>query len=193
MRCCFKIVLYFFCAFACSIGHTNYTPNDLNHARQLARTLKKQTDGMNLPSILGVLNAYFARTYRYESPLPIKPSTGKWPRPSEFFSKGAGDCKGFAVAKFAVLVNMGVSPHRMRLLLVQLNGSELAAKPNHMVLAFDPEDGGAPYILDNLISSVRRLDKRPDLSLQKKISLTSWGWKVEGQGEMLALTTVETR
>jgi predicted transglutaminase-like cysteine proteinase len=57
---------------------------------------------------------------------------------------GSGDCKDYAIAKYAALLRAGLSPDRLRLIIVRNN----ARKENHMVVGVFEE--GQWLLLDNL-------------------------------------------
>jgi predicted transglutaminase-like cysteine proteinase len=87
-----------------------------------------------------------------------------WASPLELFSKGAGDCEDFALAKYFTLMMAGVPPTRLRLVYVR---AQMPSAPNgvqaHMVLAYYADAVSPPWILDNLVQSLERASRRPDL------------------------------
>ncbi|MBK7656351.1 MAG: transglutaminase-like cysteine peptidase [Betaproteobacteria bacterium] len=66
-------------------------------------------------------------------------------------SKNAGDCEDFAIAKYVSLINSGMDENKLRLTYVlarvQSNGKSISEP--HMVLAYYPDPGAEPLILDN--------------------------------------------
>ncbi len=82
-----------------------------------------------------------------------------WATPVEFLATDAGDCEEFANAKYMTLRAMGVPERRLRITYVDAIHLEQA----HMVLAYYPEIGGEPLILDNLMAQIQPASRRPDL------------------------------
>jgi len=75
-----------------------------------------------------------------------------WQRPSVTFNTGKGDCEDYAIAKRALLEQMGFPANRMWLTHGQMT-SELEGNPagtGHMNLTV--EQGGKYYTLDNLLT-----------------------------------------
>lgn len=82
-----------------------------------------------------------------------------WATPLEFLATNAGDCEEFANAKYMTLRAMGVPEERLRVTYVDAIHLQQA----HMVLAWYPEPGAEPRILDNLVDSIQPASQRTDL------------------------------
>jgi len=82
-----------------------------------------------------------------------------WATPLELLATNGGDCEDYSIAKYFTLREMGVPIEKMKITYVK------AVKLNqaHMVLAFYPEPGAEPLILDNLINDIKPASKRTDL------------------------------
>jgi predicted transglutaminase-like cysteine proteinase len=76
--------------------------------------------------------------------LMIKPSEGSWTSALDILQLGKGDCKDYAIAKYAALLRAGISPDRVRLIIVY----NKVRKENHMVVSV--YDDGQWLLLDNL-------------------------------------------
>ena len=76
--------------------------------------------------------------------LMIRPAPGNWTTPLAAVTKKSGDCKSYAIAKYAGALELGISADDVRLVIVhsQRRGE------NHMVLAVYQD--GKWFILDNL-------------------------------------------
>jgi predicted transglutaminase-like cysteine proteinase len=87
--------------------------------------------------------------------LMIRPSDGGWSSPLEIFKSGTGDCKDYAIAKYAALLKAGVPADRLRLIIVHKSG-----RPDyHMVVGVF--DAGQWLLLDNLtMTLVKDTDRR---------------------------------
>jgi predicted transglutaminase-like cysteine proteinase len=75
--------------------------------------------------------------------LLIRPAPGAWVGALEVLSFADGDCKDYSIAKFFALREAGVSPERLRLVIVH----NRRRSEDHMVVAAFDED--AWFILDN--------------------------------------------
>jgi predicted transglutaminase-like cysteine proteinase len=76
--------------------------------------------------------------------LMIKPSDGSWTSALDILQVGKGDCKDYSIAKYAALLRAGISPDRIRLIIVY----NKVRKENHMVVSV--YDDGQWLLLDNL-------------------------------------------
>lgn len=82
-----------------------------------------------------------------------------WATPVEFLATDAGDCEEFANAKYMTLRAMGVPEQRLRVTYVDAIHLDQA----HMVLAWYPEPGADPLVLDNLVNHIQPASQRADL------------------------------
>jgi len=114
---------------------------------------------------LAVVNRFFNQRIRFADDAVIWGQNDYWATPLETLAKGAGDCEDFAIAKYFTLLALNVPPSRLRLTYVRAamnRGGETAFIP-HMVLAYYPQPGKEPLVLDNLIESIKPASARPDL------------------------------
>jgi predicted transglutaminase-like cysteine proteinase len=72
-----------------------------------------------------------------------------WATPLMTFASGAGDCEDYAIAKYAALIELGISANDLRLLAVY----DRNARENHAVAAVRFEQHW--LILDNLVADVQ--------------------------------------
>ena len=87
--------------------------------------------------------------------LMIKPSEGSWRSALDILQLGKGDCKDYSIAKYAALLRAGISPDRIRLVIVY----NRVRKENHMVVSV--YDDGQWLLLDNLtMLLVRDTDRK---------------------------------
>ncbi len=130
---------------------------------------------------LAAVNAFFNRRTVLVEDQDAWGQPDHWASPLEMLGAGRGDCEDYAIAKYFSLLALGMPVSRLRLVYAQALVGGLS-RP-HMVLAyFDPPDT-EPLILDNLISEVRPVSRRPDL--QPVFSFNSDGlW--EGVGNASA-------
>jgi predicted transglutaminase-like cysteine proteinase len=83
-----------------------------------------------------------------------------WATPSEFQASDGGDCEDYAIAKYFTLKELGVPIVRLRLVYARTWRSAEA----HMVLAYYPDPGADPLILDSLEDVIEPASDRPDLT-----------------------------
>jgi predicted transglutaminase-like cysteine proteinase len=75
--------------------------------------------------------------------LLLRPTPGAWLSPLDVLRLGTGDCKDYALAKYFALRQAGISPERLRLVIVH----NKRRAEDHMLVAVD--EGGGWLILDN--------------------------------------------
>jgi len=75
--------------------------------------------------------------------LLLRPAPGAWLSPLDVLRSGTGDCKDYAFAKYFALRQAGITPERLRLVIVH----NKRRAQDHMVVAAD--EGGGWLILDN--------------------------------------------
>jgi predicted transglutaminase-like cysteine proteinase len=120
-------------------------------------------------------NRYVNRRLTFTSDQQTWGQEDYWASPLEALARGSGDCEDYAIAKYFSLVAAGTPQARLRLVYVraQLNGLGLPVAANevpagrsqaHMVLAYYPDNGGEPLILDNLVNDIKPASHRKDLT-----------------------------
>ena len=83
-----------------------------------------------------------------------------WATPAESLASNGADCEDYAIAKYFTLKELGVPVMRLRLVYATTWRSGSA----HMVLAYYPDPGADPLIMDNLEGSIQPASDRPDLT-----------------------------
>jgi predicted transglutaminase-like cysteine proteinase len=125
-----------------------------------------QFRGMGLDAKVNAVNNYVNKVRYIED----KKNFGKsdyWATPAEFFARG-GDCEDFAIAKYAILKELGVPENMMRLAIVQ---DKIKNIP-HAVLIVYTEKG--PMLLDN---QIKRTSQVASVNRYKPIySINANGW-----------------
>jgi predicted transglutaminase-like cysteine proteinase len=101
-----------------------------------------------------------------------------WATPLEMIGTHGGDCEDFSIAKYITLVKMGVDAAKLRITYVR---APRLGQP-HMVLAYYPEKGAEPLILDNLDKTIRPAGQRMDLIPVYSFNAKSL-WASGGAGE----------
>lgn len=107
---------------------------------------------------LKLVNSFFNRV-TFVSDIQHWGEEDYWATPVELLTTNGGDCEDFSIAKYLTLKAMGVPDDQLRVIYV--NALEL--NQAHMVLAWYPEPGADPLILDNLINEIKPASQRTDL------------------------------
>jgi predicted transglutaminase-like cysteine proteinase len=110
------------------------------------------------PIQLEAVNRFFNKR-DFRSDLSHWGESDYWATPVEFLATDAGDCEEYANSKYMTLRALGVPDERMRITYVDARQLNQA----HMVLAYYPEPGAEPLILDNLVDSIQPASQRQDL------------------------------
>jgi predicted transglutaminase-like cysteine proteinase len=113
---------------------------------------------------LGLINRFFNQRIGFRPDAEVWAVADHWTSPLEVLAKGQGDCEDYAIAKFASLRAAGVARERLRLVYVRARLPGQPADQPHMVLAYHPEPGAEPLVLDNLRHEVLPAGQRPDLT-----------------------------
>ncbi|MFG6489076.1 transglutaminase-like cysteine peptidase [Roseateles sp. BYS78W] len=108
------------------------------------------------------INDFFNRRLAFKDDSVVWGVPDYWATPLESLEKRAGDCEDYAIAKYFSLAASGVPTAKLRMVYVRarLGGQSLA----HMVLAYYPQPGAEPLILDNLRPEVLPASQRADLT-----------------------------
>ncbi len=103
---------------------------------------------------------------RYKSDMTNYGVSDYWATLYEFVGRNAGDCEDYTIAKYYILKNLGIDPHRMKFAYV-IYQSSTGKKISHMVLAYfkvpRPKTKDDILILGNNNRLVLPVSKRPDL------------------------------
>ncbi len=83
-----------------------------------------------------------------------------WATPLEMLATNGADCEDYSIAKYFTLRELGIPDEQLKITYVKA----LQLNQAHMVLAYYPEPGAEPLILDNLINDILPASERPDLA-----------------------------
>lgn len=111
------------------------------------------------------VNRFVNQRIRFVDDIQVWGEGDYWATPLETLHKGAGDCEDFAIAKYFSLLALGIAPSRLRLIYVRATVMRegVASYAAHMVLAYYPQQGREPLVLDNLVDTIHPASGRPDL------------------------------
>ena len=121
-----------------------------------------------------------ANRARYVTDPVLWKSEDYWATPVEFTSVAAGDCEDYALAKYFALRELGMPADKLRITYVRLLRE--GRLENHMVLAYYPEPGAEPWVMDNLEKRFMPAAERPDLTPVYSFN-DDRVWKVQGGGD----------
>lgn len=110
--------------------------------------------------LLNLVNRFYNRM-PYSTDAALWSAEDYWATPAESLSAGGADCEDYAIAKYFALKELGIPVARLRLVYAK---TWLSTQYAHMVLAYYPDPGADPLILDNLSGSIQRASDRPDLT-----------------------------
>lgn len=136
------------------------------------------------------VNDFYNRRIRYDTDWAIWNEENYWASPLQTLDKGRGDCEDYVIAKYFTLVAAGVPHARMRMAYVTITVPPAAPeRPGdtsvaHMVLAYYPQPGAEPLILDNIVREMRPSSQRGDLSTPTHVFNAEGTWQPQaGQPE----------
>jgi predicted transglutaminase-like cysteine proteinase len=121
-----------------------------------------------------------ANRARYATDPVLWQSEDYWATPAEFTAIAAGDCEDYALAKYFALRELGMPADKLRITYVRL--LRQGRLENHMVLAYYPEAGAEPWVLDNLEKRFLPARERTDLTPVYSFN-DDRVWKVQGGGD----------
>ena len=125
-----------------------------------------QFQGMSMDAQVNAVNNYVNKV-RYIEDSKNFGKSDYWATPAEFFARG-GDCEDFAIAKYAMLKQLGVPENKMRLAIVQ---DKIKNIP-HAVLIVYTQNG--PMLLDN---QIKQTSEVASINRYKPIySINAEGW-----------------
>ena len=142
---------------------------------------------------LARVNTFFNRHILFKDDIVVWGQQDYWATPLETMGKGAGDCEDFAIAKYATLKLLGISPDALRLIYVraQLGGLDSGLTRAHMVVGYYATPDSEPLVLDNLITDILPAAQRRDLF--PVFSFNSDGLWVNTTGRSAKTTDPTTR
>lgn len=153
--------------------------------RSALNTANEQSERDQLRDI----NQFFNRNIQFSDDPVVWRSKDYWATPLETFSKGAGDCEDFVIAKYLSLRLLGIPDSKLRLIYVRarIGGPNSSLTQAHMVLGYYETPTAEPLVLDNLLGDIQPASRRTDLS--PIFSFNSSGLWVQGASRPSASST----
>ena len=125
------------------------------------------------------VNRFFNRN-RFVSDIEHWNKTDYWATPIEFLATKGGDCEDFAIAKYITLRALDIPDVKLRITYVKA----IRLNQAHMVLTYYKTPRSVPLVLDNLDTTIRPADKRPDLKPVYSFNGNGlWLAKMRGEGQ----------
>lgn len=117
--------------------------------------------GADMPEMekLKSVNDFFNQNTAFIDDSILWQKSDYWATPIEFLLKGAGDCEDYSIAKYYTLLEMGIAENKMRITYVK----SLTLNQAHMVLTYYESPQAIPFVLDNLLASIKPATERTDL------------------------------
>jgi len=135
------------------------------------------------------VNRFFNRSIQFLDDAVVWHQKDYWATPLETFSKRAGDCEDFVIAKYFSLRFLGIPDEKLRLIYVRakIGGPSSSLSQAHMVLGYFETPTAEPLVLDNLIGDILPASMRTDLF--PIFSFNSSGLWVQGATQVSASST----
>jgi len=142
-----------------------YGPFAKNRFVDIETTLLKKLKNASTMRKLNTVNTW-VNFIKYASDKKVYGVNDYWATLYEFVGKNKGDCEDYTIAKYYILKELGIDPHRMKFAYV-IYKSRSGKKSSHMVLAYfkvpNPKTKDDILILGNNNRLVLPVSKRPDL------------------------------
>jgi predicted transglutaminase-like cysteine proteinase len=128
------------------------------------------------------INDFFNQSIPYVSDQKHWQQDDYWATPYESLASGGGDCEDYVIAKYYTLTKLGVETEKLRITYVKA----IRYNQAHMVLTYFPTPDAVPYVLDNLIPTIKSADRRDDLEPVYSFNGEGlWLERMKGQGILM--------
>ena len=125
------------------------------------------------------VNDFFNRHIRFINDDKHWGQVDYWATPYEALGTNGADCEDYVIAKYYSLRQLGVDTKKLRITYVKA----LRYNQAHMVLTYFPTPDAVPYVLDNLIKSIRPASERRDLAPVYSFNADGmWLERMKGEG-----------
>ncbi len=142
-----------------------YGPFAKNRFVAIDKKLLKKLQNVSEIKKLNTINTW-VNYIHYASDRSVYGVSDYWATLYEFVGKNKGDCEDYTIAKYYILKELGIDPHKMKFAYV-IYKSRRGKKISHMVLAYfkvpRPKTKDDILILGNNNRLVLPASKRPDL------------------------------
>ena len=141
--------------------------------------MMRQASGKEETEQLRLINDFFNQNIRFVNDDQHWGEVDYWATPYEALGSNGADCEDYVIAKYYSLRQLGVDTQKLRITYVKA----LRYNQAHMVLSYFPTPDAVPFVLDNLIASIRPASQRRDLSPVYSFNAEGmWLERLKGEG-----------
>ena len=141
--------------------------------------MMRQASGKEETEQLRFINDFFNQNIRFVNDDQHWGEVDYWATPYEALGSNGADCEDYVIAKYYSLRQLGVDTQKLRITYVKA----LRYNQAHMVLSYFPTPDAVPFVLDNLIASIRPASQRRDLSPVYSFNAEGmWLERLKGEG-----------
>ncbi|WP_211824552.1 transglutaminase-like cysteine peptidase [Kistimonas asteriae] len=126
-----------------------------------------------VPDQVFMVNNMVNNNYQYVRDSRQFNATDYWQTPDEMKQNMAGDCEDFALLKYQILQERGVSEDRLSLAYGKLNGE------GHLITLYKDNEGHE-HVLDNAASDIRTVEERDDLRVLVRFKMDDVSYGKDG-------------
>lgn len=136
----------------------------------ISQTEQNKQKAKPVPDQVFMVNNLVNKNFRYVRDSRQFNSADYWQTPTEMKKNRAGDCEDFAIIKYQILEERGVSEDKLSLAYGKLNGEA------HLITLYT-DNAGHEHVLDNASSQISTVEDREDLQVlvRFKMSDVSFG------------------
>lgn len=120
-----------------------------------------------------MVNNMVNKNYKYVRDSRQFQATDYWQTPEEMKQNMAGDCEDFALLKYQILQERGVSEDRLSLAYGKLNGE------GHLITLYKDNEGHE-HVLDNAASDIQTVEERDDLRVLVRFKMEDVSYGKDG-------------
>lgn len=130
------------------------------------QTLLTTASSLPVNDQLSAVNTFLHQSLSYVPDSVLYGIEDYWASPAELFTSLQGDCEDWAIASYVSLRALGIPDAQLRLVYVRarIGAENSGLSQAHMVLAYYPDTGAEPLILDSLIQNILPASARTDLT-----------------------------
>lgn len=122
-------------------------------------SLKDLSDQEKVEAVNQIVN----ETIVYERDGSLYGKNDYWATPMETIVSGFGDCEDYAILKYHVLKELGVSVDKIKVMYVNAR-STAGGVYGHMVMAYYDDESNDPLILNNYADDISKMSSHPEFA-----------------------------
>ncbi|MCK5894244.1 MAG: transglutaminase-like cysteine peptidase [Endozoicomonadaceae bacterium] len=150
------------------------TPNpSVDAPASISQTGQHAPAAAQIPDQVFMVNNLVNKNYRYAQDSVQFNAADYWQTPAEMKQNMAGDCEDFALLKYQILQERGVSEDRLSLAYGKLNGE------GHLIALYKDNDGH-DHVLDNADNNISTIEERDDLQVLVRFKMSDVSFGKDG-------------